>query len=51
MAKKKKVIEPRVAGVNEMGVLKRDLGRMIFWIVVSVAVAAVVAFGVEKYLV
>lgn len=51
MAKKKKVIEPRVAAVNEMGVLKRDMGRMVFWIVISVAVAAVVAFGVEKYLV
>lgn len=51
MAKKKQVKEPRVAAVNEMGLLKRDMGRMVFWIVVSVAVAAVVAFGVEMYLV
>jgi hypothetical protein len=51
MAKKKRVREPRVAAVNEIGVLKRDLSRMVFWIVISVAAAAVVAVGVETYLV
>ncbi|WP_156877814.1 hypothetical protein [Shimazuella kribbensis] len=51
MAKKKKASEPRVATVDEMGVLKRDLGKMVGWIVVSVAIAAVVAVGVEGYLV
>jgi hypothetical protein len=50
-SKKKTTTEPRVAAVDEMGVLKRDTGRMVFWIVVSVAVAAIVAFGVETYLV
>jgi hypothetical protein len=48
---KKKVTEPRVAAVDEMGVLKRDMGRMVFWVILSVAVAAVVAFVVERYLV
>ncbi|MCH5586592.1 hypothetical protein MK805_16760 [Shimazuella sp. AN120528] len=51
MAKKKQAREPRVAAVDEMGVLKRDIGRMVFWIVISVAVAALVAVGVETYLV
>ena len=50
-SKKKTPAEPRVASVNEMGVLKRDIVRMVFWIVVSVAIAAVVAAGVESYLV
>jgi hypothetical protein len=50
MAKKKKVIEPRVAAVDDIGVLKRDIGRMILWIVVSVAIAAVVAVGVENFI-
>jgi hypothetical protein len=50
MAKKKKVIEPRVAAVDDIGVLKRDIGRMILWIVVSVAIAAAVAVGVENFI-
>jgi hypothetical protein len=51
MAKKKKTKEPRVATVDEIGVLKRDIGKMVVWIVVSVAIAAVVAVGIESYLI
>lgn len=51
MAKKKKEKERRVAAVDEIGVIKRDLGRMVFWILVSVVIAGVVAVGVETYLV
>jgi hypothetical protein len=50
MAKKKKKEAPRVASVDEMGVLKRDLGKTVRWTVVSVVLAVIVAVGVENFL-
>jgi hypothetical protein len=51
MAKKKKNREPRVATVDEMGALKRDLGKTVSWTVISVVFAVIVAVGVENYLI
>lgn len=50
MAKKKKVETARVAAVDEAGLLKRDLGNMLVWLVISVVIAAVVGIGIDKLL-
>jgi hypothetical protein len=45
---KKKVQEARVAAIDDEGLLKRDLGTMVMWLVISIAIAIVAAVVVDK---
>lgn len=49
MAKKNKVKVARVAAIDDAGLLKRDLGKMIGWLVISLVVVSVVGVVAAKF--